>query len=88
MSFKMVKLYRKNHEKLDECRRLDNTYGYGNEMSYNDMVGHLADFYIDFYAAGGRVSRQRWGRRTEHHRWTEFTYGEPEGPTREEMGCA
>lgn len=83
--YKPVKLYRETHEKLGEVRDLHRRY-HTFERSYNEMVGILIDFYLQFHGDGGRVHDEPFWRR-KHHR--KITYDLPPdlGPTREEMGA-
>lgn len=86
--YKQVKMYPRNHEKLKEARELEQQYGYGSwEKSFNDMIGFLSDFYVQFHAEGGRVRDIGIYRKVGSPR-CEITYPPPiQGPSREEMGA-
>lgn len=85
--YKQVKMYPKNHAKLEEARQLEKQHSYHSwDTSYNNMVGFLSDFYIQFHAEGGRVRDIGSYRKAGSPR-CEISYPPPiQGPSREEMG--
>lgn len=87
--YKQVKMFHHNHAKLEEARQLDRKQRYQSwEKSYNDMIGFLCDFYLEFNEDGGRVRESALGAyRKPGQRRCAITYPPPiQGPSRDEMG--